>query len=208
MGKEKLGLIHVYTGDGKGKTCASIGLALRAVGQGMKVYIIQFMKGGAYTGEFVSIKNFLPNIEAVQFGRKCVLEEKQLKLLGKNADEYPFFNHVRDDIVCGTCRFCFVNDAKQKEFVRDALARTKKVLSSGEYDLVVLDEVNCAVNLGFVALDEFLQVLAAKHKYTEVACTGRNAPKELIEVADYVTEMKSVKHPFDKGVHARRGVEY
>lgn len=208
MGKENLGLIHVYTGDGKGKTCAAIGLALRAVGQSLRVYIIQFMKGGAYTGEFVSMKNFLPNIEAVQFGRKCVLEEKQLKLLGKNADEYPFFTYVRDDIVCGTCRFCFVNDAQQKQFVSDAFVRAKKVLVSGDYDLVILDEINCAINLGFVVLDEFLQMLSKKYKNTEVVCTGRCAPEKLIEVADYVTDMKSVKHPFDKGVHARRGIEY
>src|SRR3989344_6068287 len=100
MSKENLGLIHVYTGDGKGKTTAAMGLALRAVGQGLRVYIIQFMKGGAYTGEFISIKNFLPNIEAAQFGKKCIRESKQAKLLCSKSD-YHYYDYVRDDIKCG-----------------------------------------------------------------------------------------------------------
>jgi len=205
--KDNLGMVHVYTGDGKGKTSAAMGLALRAVGQGFKVYIVQFMKGGAYTGEFISIKNFLPNISAVQYGRKCIIEDKQRKLMGFD-DEYHYFNFVRDDIECGPCRFCFLNDATQKQFVRDAMERSRKVMSSGDYDLVVLDEVNCAVHYGFLDVKELIEALKLKNKTTEVICTGRNAVKELIEFADYVSEIKAVKHPFQKGIAARRGIEY
>lgn len=207
MAKEKLGLVHVYTGDGKGKTSAAMGLALRAVGQGFKVYIIQFMKGGAYTGEFISIKNFLPNITAVQYGRKCIVEDKQRKLLGLE-DEYHYFNHVRDDIECGPCRYCFLNDETQRQYVRDAMERARKIITSGDYDLVVLDEVNCAIHYGFLNTKELIDALKAKNTTTEVICTGRNAPKELIEIADYASEIKAVKHPFDKGIAARRGIEY
>ena len=207
MAKENLGLIHVYTGEGKGKTSAAMGLALRAVGQGCRVYIVQFMKGGAYTGEFISIKNFLPNIDAAQFGRHCILETKQTKLQGFN-DEYHYYNHVRDDIVCGPCRYCFLNDETQKQHVRDALERTRKALTSEDYDLIILDEINCAIHYGFMKTEELLEILRTKHATTEVICTGRDAPKELIEIAHYVSEIKSIKHPFDKGIAARRGIEY
>ena len=205
--KDNLGLVHIYTGNGKGKTSAAMGLALRAVGQGFKVYIVQFMKGGAYTGEFISIKNFLPNITAVQYGRKCIVEDKQRKLMGF-ADEYHYFNHVRDDIECGPCRFCFLNDATQKQYVRDAMERARKIMSSGEYNLVILDEVNCAIHYGFLNIQELIDALKVKNTTTEVICTGRDAAKELMDVADYVSEIKAVKHPFDKGIAARRGIEY
>lgn len=207
MAKDTLGLIHVYTGEGKGKTSAAMGLALRAVGQGFRVYIVQFMKGGAYTGEFISIKNFLPNIDAVQYGRKCVVEDKQRKIMGYE-DEYHYFNYVRDDIQCGPCRFCFLNDATQKQYVRDAMERARKVMTTGDHDLIILDEVNCAVHYGFLSAKELTDALKIKNKTTEVICTGRDASKELIEMADYVSEIKAIKHPFQKGISARRGIEY
>ena len=97
MVESKLGLVQVYTGDGKGKTSAAMGLALRAIGQGLKVFIIQFMKGGAYTGEYISAKNFLPNNEFIQYGRGCVKEKKQLKLTGFDEGAH-FFDHIREDI--------------------------------------------------------------------------------------------------------------
>ena len=93
-----LGLIHVYTGNGKGKTTASIGLAIRAIGQGYKVCMIQFMKGGQYTGEFISAKNYLPNFDIFQFGRGCIKQQKQMKLVGLNQG---YFDSVREDIECG-----------------------------------------------------------------------------------------------------------
>lgn len=207
MAKENLGLVHVYTGDGKGKTSAAMGLSLRALGQGMKVYVVQFMKGGAYTGEFIAGKNFLPNIEMVQFGKPCIKEEKQYKLLGIS-EGYTFFDYVREDIHCGACRFCFVNDEEQKQYVRDAFERAKKVTSGGEYDLVVLDEVNVATQLGFLDPDVLVDMIKNKFKTTELILTGRGAHEKVIAVADYVSVINMVKHPFEKGIGARRGVEY
>ena len=205
--QNKLGLVQVYTGDGKGKTSASMGMALRAIGQGLKVFIIQFMKGGAYTGEYISAKNFLPNNEFIQYGRACVKEKKQLKLIGFDQGAH-FFDYIREDIECGSCRYCFLNDDEQKRFVNIAFEKAKKVTSSEEYDLVVLDEINVAVKLGFVQLNELIDLIKNKNKTTELIITGRDADPKIIEIADLVTEMKLIKHYYEKGVSARRGIEY
>ena len=207
MVQSKLGLVHVYTGDGKGKTSASIGLAVRAIGQGLKVFIIQFMKGGAYTGEYISAKNFLPNNEFIQYGRGCIKEKKQLKLTGFD-NQAHFFDYVREDIECGPCRYCFLNDDEQKRYVKLAFTKAKQILSSEDYNLVVLDEINVAVKLGFIDINELLDLVKNKNKFTELIITGRNADPKLIEIADLVTEMKLVKHYYEKGVSARRGIEY
>jgi len=207
LAKDNLGLVHVYTGGGKGKTSASMGLALRAVGQGLKVYVIQFMKGGAYTGEFIAGKNFLPNIRMKQYGKKCIKEDKQMKLAGFDSG-YQFFDYVRDDIKCGDCRYCFVNDDDQKKFCVDAMDHAQKVLSSDEYDMVILDEINVAAHLGYVEMQELIDLIRNKHKDTELVLTGRDAPRAVMEVADYVSQINMVKHPFQKGIGARRGIEY
>ena len=207
MAKENLGLVHVYTGDGKGKTSASMGLALRAIGQGLRVYVIQFMKGGAYTGEFIAGKNFLPNIEMVQYGKPCIKEHKQMKLHGIE-EGYTFFDYVREDIHCGECRYCFVNDGEQKQYVTDAFERARKVTTSGEWDLVVLDEVNVATQLGFLAVEKLEELIREKCSTTELILTGRGAHERIIALSDYVSVINMVKHPFEKGIGARRGVEY
>ena len=207
MVQSKLGLVHVYTGDGKGKTSASMGLVVRAIGQGLKVFVIQFMKGGAYTGEYISAKNFLPNNEFIQYGRGCIKEKKQLKLTGFD-NQAHFFDYIREDIECGPCRYCFLNDDEQKRFVKLAFDKAKQILSSEDYDLVVLDEINVAVKIGFIDINELLDLVKNKNKLTELIITGRDADKKLIEVADLVTEMKLVKHYYEKGVSARRGIEY
>ena len=203
----RYGKIQIYTGDGKGKTTASLGLALRTVGQGGKVYIIQYMKGGAYTGELISIKNFLPKIEMIQFGRGCVKEKKQMKLLGIG-EKAKYFDFIREDIECGTCRYCFLNDQEQAKYVRSAFALTQKLTNSSEYDLIVLDEINVALKLGFLSVEEVLEMMDKKYKNTELIMTGRDAHPQVMEKADLVTEMKLVKHYFDKGTSARRGIEY
>jgi len=205
------GQVQVYTGDGKGKTTAALGLALRAIGQGFKVYIIQYMKGGAYTGEFISAKNYLPNIEMIQFGRPCIKQQKQMKIDGfspKGSINKTIFDFVRDDIDCGSCRYCFLNDEVQKDYIKEAFKKTSEVILSGNYDLVILDEVNVALSLGLLELEEFLSLIKKKPKALELVLTGRDAPEELLRIADLVTEMKPHKHYFEKGQMARRGVEY
>jgi len=204
---ERKGLIHIYTGDGKGKTTASMGLALRAIGQGFKVCVIQFMKGGAYTGEFISAKNFLPNFTFAQYGRPCIKEDKQYKLLGIDKDHH-YFDYIRGDIECGTCRWCFANDEQQQKYVGEAYEHSKKIIEQGNYDIVILDEINVAVSLNFLTVDEILKLIDIKPKNTELIITGRNVHPKIVEKADLVTEMKMVKHYFNQGVAARRGIEY
>jgi cob(I)alamin adenosyltransferase len=206
MGK-KLGLVQVYTGDGKGKTSAAIGLVTRAVGQGYKAHIIQFMKGGAYTGEMISAKNFLPCTKFVQYGRPCIKEVKQMKLTGFDK-KVPYFDYVRDDIDCGACRWCFLNDKKQQQYIDEAYAKSKQIISSGDFDIVVLDEINIAVDLGFLSVEKVLGLIASKAPHTELVLTGRNARSEIIQKADLVTEMRMIKHYFQQGIGARRGIEY
>ena len=207
MAKQHLGLVHVYSGLGKGKTSASMGLVLRAVGQGLKVYIIQFMKGGAYTGELISAKNFLPSVNFVQYGKPCVKEDKQIKLMGFDSG-YTYFDYVRDNIDCGSCRDCFLNDEEQKKFVEDAFQKAKKVSFSGDYDMVVLDESIVAVAFKLLPLGEVIELIEEKPPAVELILTGRKAPPEFVERADLVTECLKIKHPYDGGVRARRGVDY
>ncbi len=205
------GQVQVYTGDGKGKTTAALGLALRAIGQGFKVFIIQYMKGGAYTGEFISAKNYLPNIEMIQFGRPCIKQQKQMKIDGfspKGSINKTIFDFVRDDIDCGSCRYCFLNDEVQKDYIQEAFKKTSEVILSGNYDLVILDEINVALSLGLLDQEEFLSLIKKKPKALELVLTGRDAPEELLRIADLVTEMRPRKHYFEKGQMARRGVEY
>ena len=205
--KEKRGLVHVYTGDGKGKTTAAIGLATRAVGQGFKVFIVQFMKGGAYTGEFIAAKNFLPNVGFMQYGRPCIKEKKQLKLMGIS-EGYTYFDFVREDIECGTCRYCFLNDKVQDDFVKQGFNAAKEIIAKNEHDLIILDEINVAMHLGFLNVNEVVELIKKKPREMELVLTGRDAPKEIKQIANLVTEMKMIKHYFEEGVGARRGIEY
>lgn len=203
----KKGQTHIYTGDGKGKTTASLGLTLRAVGQGFKVAIVQFMKGGAYTGEFISAKNFLPNIEIHQFGRPCLKQQKQLKLQNIDTDNPPF-DFIREDINCGDCRYCFLNDEVQKDYIEKAFKKTMEIANDNQHDLIILDEINLAASLGFLEIERVVSLIKNKHPEVELIMTGRNAPQDLINAADLVTEMKMHKHYFNKGIPARRGIEY
>lgn len=201
----KKGQIHIYTGDGKGKTTAALGVALRAIGQGLKVFIIQFMKGGSYTGEFISAKNFLLNLEVLQFGRPCLKEQKQLKLRNQDIKTFDF---IREEIECGDCRYCFLNDEIQKDYVEQAFQKAHEIINRGQHHLVILDEINLALAFNFLEKEKTLALLKNKPEHVEVILTGRNAPPELIQIADLVTEMKMHKHYYNEGTPARRGIEY
>lgn len=168
------GYVQVYTGNGKGKTTAALGLALRAVGNGLKVYIAQFMKGMDY-GELHSLK-LLPNVTIERFGR-------------------PSFIHGKPD-------------EEDKRIAAEGLKRVKEVLGKGEYDIVILDEANVACYFGLFSAQELVEVIKSRASSTEVVVTGRYAPVELLDIADLVTEMKEVKHYYQKGIQARKGIEY
>lgn len=176
MPKLEQGFVQVYTGDGKGKTSAAFGLALRAIGRGLKVYVIQFIKGGFDYGELYMVDR-LPNFKLEAFGR------------GEFVTEKP---PGKEDV----------------ELAQEALALAEQVVKSGGYDIVILDEINVALNLKLINLAEVLELIKNKPKHVELILTGRYAPEEIIEAADLVTEMKEVKHPFNKGYQARRGIEY
>ena len=186
--RESLGLVHVYTGDGKGKTTASLGLALRAVGSGLRVHMIQFLKSGV-TGEIYSAKKLGFSIE--QFGVDA-LKEKQKHLL---------------EFTDRTSIFVFQPDIEEKEAAMQGLEHAKKIIKSRDYDLIILDEINCALDKSLIPLDEVLEIVKS-HGNAELILTGRDAPKELIESADYVSVVNRVKHPWQKGIKARKGVEY
>ena len=186
--KENLGLVHVYTGDGKGKTSASLGLALRAIGNNLRVHMIQFLKSG-YTGELYSSHKLGFTIE--QFGIDAV-KERQKRL-----------QEFRDK----TGRFIFQPDIKEKDAAMQGWEHAKKIIKSGSYDVVILDEVNCVLEKGLIPLHEVLDIIKV-HGKVELVMTGRDAPKELMEAADYVSVVNRVKHPWQKGIVARRGIEY
>lgn len=168
--------MQVYTGNGKGKTTAAFGLALRAIGRGLKVYVIQFIKGGFDYGELY-IADKLPNLKLKAFGRGKFVTEKPAE---------------KEDV----------------KLAEEALALAEKVVESGEYDIVILDEVNVALDLKLIKTEKVVELVKSKPRHVELVLTGRYAPKEIIEIADLVTEMKEIKHPFNKGQQARKGIEY
>lgn len=173
----KKGLIHIYTGDGKGKTTAAIGLAVRAAGQGMKVLFVQFFKeDDAASGE----KEIMGKIQQIEVIRTNI--------------KHPIFTGKNTDV------------QKVKDSIMEAYERLRKMVN--DIDMLVLDEINSVLNGGWLELNEFIKFLENKPYKLEVVLTGRNAPVELVKIADYVTEMLKIKHPFDNGVKARSGIEY
>jgi cob(I)alamin adenosyltransferase len=172
----KHGLIQVYTGDGKGKTTCALGLALRAVGQGFKVYMVQFLKTDD-TGEVQAARRLAPDFTIESFG-------------------IPGFPKLTDP------------DPETLAAARQAFELARRIILAGEHDLVILDEVNLCLKFGLVPLTEMLEVLRQRPPYVEVVLTGRAAAAELVDLADLVTEMRPVKHYFEAGVKARRGIEW
>lgn len=194
---QHLGLVHVYTGDGKGKTTSSLGLALRAIGNGMKVYVIQFLKC-CDTGELFSIQKYLPNMKIVQYGVEA-LSESQSRIYEFGGDK-PVVKQRKEE-------FHFLPDEQEKEACRRAFAHAKNIINSGEYNLVILDEINCVLDKGLIPLHEVLDLME-NHGHVELVFTGMDAPKEIMEKADYVSYIQKIKHPWMQGIAARKGIEY
>lgn len=175
----KQGLTIVFTGDGKGKTSAALGIALRASGHKMSISIIQFIKGTKPTGEAKAAERLAPELEFVSLGSGFV------NCLG---DVKPLSEH--------------------KRAAAEALALARQRILSGTWDIIVLDEINTAVDLNLIDVKEVLEMLAKKPTMMHLILTGRNACPEVIEAADLVTEMRNIKHPYDRGIPAHKGIDY
>lgn len=176
---ETKGLILVHTGDGKGKTTAGLGLALRAWGSGLRVMILQFIKGGWKYGELEAIERL------GQLDGRIEIRPLGLGLMRSDEDREK---HIR---------------AAAK-----ALQESERMMVYGQYDLIIFDEINYAVKFGLISLDDVLALLDKKPEKLHVLLTGRDARPELIERADLVTEMKLVKHPYQQGIKAQQGIEF
>ena len=194
------GLVQVYTGTGKGKTTSSLGLALRAVGHNLTVCMIQFMKSGD-TGELFAVERYLPNIKIIQFG-KDALDEKQMKIFSHKGEK-KHDNTLQEDEV-----YIFLPDSDEEEASRRGLEYAKRVVTTGEADIVILDEINCAIDKKLINVDDVVDLIKKKPKHVELILTGRGAPQKIIDAADYVSEIRRIKHPYDKGILARKGIEY
>ncbi len=188
--RENLGLVHVYTGDGKGKTTASLGLAMRALGNGYRVYMIQFLKSG-FSGELKTAEIFKDDMSIQQYGVDAIKERMAKET--RETEEKSKFVFQPDDI--------------EKDAARQGLQIARDVVSSGDYNLVILDEINCVLDKGFITLDEARELIGM-HGKVELVFTGRDAPEELFQYADYVSVIQRLKHPWEKGIKARKGIEY
>ncbi|HUI92621.1 MAG TPA: cob(I)yrinic acid a,c-diamide adenosyltransferase, partial [Chitinivibrionales bacterium] len=164
-----------YTGNGKGKTTAAIGLAIRAAGAGLKVLFVQFLKG-RIASEHKALKKFKNKIVVRQYGKKSFIEGKP---------------SIRDI-----------------QIANKGLLEAQRAISGHKYDLIILDEVLLAIDLKLIKLQRIIKLLKAKPNDLELLLTGRNAPRQIIEIADLVTEMKDIKHYYDSKVKARIGIEF
>jgi len=178
MRKKKFskGLVQVYTGSGKGKTTAALGLALRAVGHGFRVLVIQFLKGGIPYGELRSAKKLSPYLTIVPMGREHFVDKK---------NPHPV----------------------DKRLAQKGWELAKHHVQSQKYDLVILDEINVAVEYGLIPLKELLSLIKNKPEKVELVLTGRWANPEVLRCADLITEMKEKKHYYRKGIESRIGIE-
>ena len=173
------GLVIVYTGNGKGKTTAALGLCIRAVGYGEKICIIQFIKGSWKYGELDGIKRLEPNVELFQKG---------LGFVGIIDDKLDRSEHIKA--------------------AKEAILFAKEKIKYGNYDIVILDEINVALNLDLIKVEDALDLIDSKPPLMDLVLTGRNAKQEIIDRADLVTEMREIKHPFQKGIMAQQGIDF
>lgn len=166
----------VNTGPGKGKTTAALGLALRAIGHGHRVKVIQFMKGDPFYGELL-IRERLPELDIEQYGLDRFVDPKN-------------------------------PEPEQVERAQAGLAAARTAIASGEFHVVILDEANVAMSFGLISTDAVVQMLRDKPAHVEVILTGRDVPPAIVELADYVNEITDVKHPYQKNIPARVGIEF
>jgi cob(I)alamin adenosyltransferase len=176
LSKYTRGLVFVYTGNGKGKTTAAMGHALRAAGHGLKVLVIQFMKGKKY-GEVIAAEKYLPDITIIQSGLDSFVMRK---------------NPAPVDI----------------DLAQQGLNVAKKALSSSEYDLVILDEINVAMDFDLISIDDVVALIKSKAPAIDLILTGRYAPPEIVELADTVSDIQEIKHHYAKGIKERAGIEF
>ena len=173
------GIVIVYTGNGKGKTTASLGVALRALGHGLKVCMVQFIKGEWHYGELNSIKKLEPDFELIVAGKGFI---------GIIDDDHAFEEHVRA--------------------AKTALDIVEQKISLDTFDIIILDEINYALHLGVLQLADVMKILQNRPKHLSLILTGNHACEEIITLADLVTEMKEIKHPYKKGIKAKRGIDF
>ncbi len=177
--KNMNGLVHIYTGDGKGKTTAAVGLGIRACGRGKKVLMLQFLKG-SQTGEMLIIQKLMPDFELYRHTefKKFTWEMNQDELEEMKRDAKNTFQYALDEA------------------------------KSGNRDIIILDEINLVITSGFLDIEDVLDFIKNKPAELEIVMTGRYAPAELIKLADYVSEIKEVKHPYSVGIPGREGIEF
>jgi cob(I)alamin adenosyltransferase len=173
------GLVIVYTGKGKGKTTAALGIVLRAVGHGYRVGMIQFIKGEWYYGELSSSKRLEPEFEMIAAGKGFV---------GIIDDDHPIEDH--------------------QQAAKQALAVAREKLASGLYDVLILDEINYAVKLNLLSEQDILDLIASRPLKTTIVLTGNYAPEKVVQAADLVTEMREIKHPYQSGIKAKKGIDF
>ncbi len=177
--KPRRGLVLVLTGEGKGKTTSCLGMAVRAVGYGMRVTMIQFIKGSLHYGELDGAKRLDPEFELIPMGKGFV---------GIRGDTLPFPDHVAA--------------------AKKALATARKKMLSGRCDVVILDEVNVALHLGLLNLSDVVSLIGEKPPDVHLILSGRHAHEEVVRLAHLVTEMRNVKHPYELGIEAEKGIDY
>ena len=175
------GYIQVYTGNGKGKTTASLGLAMRALGRNWKVLIVMFTKGGNDYGELNSFRELSPKIS------------DNLKIIQAGLDRIVYINNETEEDI---------------KLIKQGWEYAKKAIQNDEYQLIILDEANIAIDLGILDVDEVLEVLKNKPEEMEIVLTGRNAHPKVIEIAHLVSEIKPIKHYWNTGIAARKAIEY
>lgn len=176
--RETGGWIIVFTGNGKGKTTASLGMALRAVGHDFHILMIQFIKGARQYGELEAARRLHPYFKIVRKGRGLTnLRHRE-----------PTAEDIR--------------------IARDAWDFSKREIASGKFDMIILDEINYVIDFQLIPVEEVLQAIGNKPQMMHLVLTGRNAHPKIIEIADLVTEMKELKHPYTKGIKAQKGIEY